>query len=197
MRKERIWVKPSPPKPDQLQLTTNARSLTRSEFLEKYPNEFDYYFMKSNTGQSSNETSQTKIECSNEETRSLRTIMGNLVRTLLDDSYMQQLLREQQQEKPFYFAQLEGANWPPRPNSNQTSSKNRLIASIMAMDDQCPPTPVNSSEGADSTPNQIEEQLDDLKTLESVMSEMLKNVLSSASSGETILTAKPINIVQK
>jgi len=33
MRKERIWVKPSPPKPDQLQLTTNARSLTRSEFL--------------------------------------------------------------------------------------------------------------------------------------------------------------------
>ena len=56
--------------------------------------------MKSNTGQSSNETSQTKIECSNEETRSLRTIMGNLVRTLLDDSYMQQLLREQQQEKP-------------------------------------------------------------------------------------------------
>ena len=67
---------------------------------EKYPNEFDYYFMKSNTGQSSNETPQTKIECSNEETRSLRTIMGNLVRTLLDDSYMQQLLREQQQEKP-------------------------------------------------------------------------------------------------
>ena len=67
----------------------------------------------------------------------------------------------------------------------------------MAMDDQCPPTPVNSSEGADSTANQIEEQLDDLKTLESVMSEMLKNVLSSASSGETILTAKPINIVQK
>ena len=56
--------------------------------------------MKSNTGQSSNETSPTKIECSNEETRSLRTIMGNLVRTLLDDSYMQQLLREQQQEKP-------------------------------------------------------------------------------------------------
>ena len=50
---------------------------------------------------------------------------------------------------------------------------------------------------SDSSANQIGEQLDDLKTLESVMSEMLKNVLSSASSGETILTAKPINIVQK
>ena len=93
---------------------------------------------------------------------------------------------------------MEDANWPPKQAAGQAAgAENRLIASIMAIDDQCPPTPVNSSEGADSSANHIDEQLEDLKTLESVMSEMLKNVLSSASSGETILTAKPINIVQK
>ena len=90
------WVKPIQPKPDQLQLTVNARSLTRVEFLEKYPEEFNYYFMKG----SSNEESESKIECTGEETRMMKTVMANILRTLLDDKYIQQLLLEQQNEKP-------------------------------------------------------------------------------------------------
>lgn len=181
------WVKPIQPKPDQLQLTVNARSLTRVEFLEKYPEEFNYYFMKG----SSNEESESKIECTGEETRMMKTVMANILRTLLDDKYIQQLLLEQQNEKPYYFAQMQGARWPPKADSERG---NRLIESIMAMsDDQnsCPPTPVNSLE---ETSVRSDTQNEDLKLMEEVMSSILKNVISSASSGDTIITAKPLNI---
>ena len=57
--------------------------------------------MKAN--KSSHIVSEDKIECSSEETRTLRTLMGNILRTLLDDTYMQQLLKEQKDEKPVIF----------------------------------------------------------------------------------------------
>ena len=73
----------------------------------------------------------------------------------------------------------------------------RLIASIMAMEESdCPPTPVNSSEEANSNVQNTTQQ-EDLLLVEQIMSEMLENIVSQASSFETILTAKPLNIVQK
>ena len=77
--------------------------------------------------------------------------------------------------------------------------QNRLIASIMAMEDSdCPPTPVNSAEDSSSNSQSGDpNQMTDLLLVEQIMSEMLENIVSQASSFETILTAKPLNIVQK
>jgi hypothetical protein len=189
--RDQVWTKPTPPKPDQLQLTVNARSLTRVEFLEKYPEQFDYYFIKGN--QESNDRQEQRVqpvECTGEETRLMKTLMGNILRTLLDDKYFQTLLTQQQNEKPYYFAQMEGANWPPI-EGKETETRNRLIESIMAMTDDVPPTPVNSLE---ETNVGLDSQNQDLKLMEEVMSSILKNVISSASSGDTIITAKPLNI---
>ena len=67
----------------------------------------------------------------------------------------------------------------------------------MAMEESdCPPTPVNSSEEAYSN-TQDSNQQEDLLLVEQIMSEMLENIVSQASSFETILTAKPLNIVHK
>ena len=65
-------------------------------------------------------------------------------------------------------------------------------------DSDCPPTPVNSAEDSSSN-NQSGDpnQMTDLLLVEQIMSEMLENIVSQASSFETILTAKPLNIVQK
>ena len=71
----------------------------------------------------------------------------------------------------------------------------------MAMEEsECPPTPVNSSEDSHTSRNQVAadpHQMSDLLLVEQVMSEMLENIVAQASSFETILTAKPLNIVQK
>ena len=103
-RQEPIWIKPRPPAPEQLQLTVSARSLTRAEFLEKFPSEFDqFYSNASDLGQKStvkkNDESMV-TECTDEEARTMKTILANVVRTLLDDSYMQDILKEQMNEQP-------------------------------------------------------------------------------------------------
>ena len=68
----------------------------------------------------------------------------------------------------------------------------------MAMEDSdCPPTPVNSAEDSSNNQSGDPNQMTDLLLVEQIMSEMLENIVSQASSFETILTAKPLNIVQK
>ena len=62
-------------------------------------------------------------------------------------------------------------------------------------DSTCPPTPVNSTEEA--TPDQTTDQMEDLLLVENIMSGIIENIVSEAASLETILTAKPLNIVQK
>ena len=122
LRKEAIWYKPLPPKPDQLPLTISARTLSRSGFLEKYPEEIEKQFISVKRGglqaQTEPDQSEEAIYASPDEAQMLRVIGGNIIRTLLEDANMQKSLFEQSKEEPFYFAQLENANWPPK-NSNK------------------------------------------------------------------------------
>ena len=97
---EPVWVKPRPPNPEQLQLTVSARSLTRPEFLEKFPAEFDQFFTNSSDNLTPKKEKLEKVECTDEESRTMKTILANVVRTLLDDNYMQSILKDQIYEEP-------------------------------------------------------------------------------------------------
>ena len=116
-RKESIWYKPLPPKPDQLPLTITACTLDRTQYLEKYPNNMQKQFITINTPPPSDymlDSEQDQpVFASAEEVTMLRVLTGNVVRTLLEDVDMQQALIQQSTEEPCYFAELQGANWPP------------------------------------------------------------------------------------
>lgn len=199
-RKEQIWFKPMPPKPDLLPLTITSRTLDRTQYLGKYPQNLEKQFISVNKKKDSNNREpegRHSIYANEDETTILRVLMGNVIRTLLEDIDMQKSLLQQSEEKPIYFAELKNANWPPK---IETDGANNLMNSIMRID-EVNMTPFNSNQSLKSTSSNNDQNgdntVEEKKCVESIMSQLVKNILSSASSGDTILTAKPRKIVEK
>ena len=74
--------------------------------MEKFPTEFDQFYTNSNEDKDnapSTPASVERVECTDEESRTMKTIVANVVRTLLDDNYMQDILKDQMKEEPVSF----------------------------------------------------------------------------------------------
>jgi len=106
---------------------------------------------------------------------------------------MQQALIEQSAEEPCYYAQLPQAKWPPMPKKAQTGG---LFARILDRD-ECGATPHNSDASVVGETDLPDCTVEQKECVEGVLAEILKNILASASSGDTVLTAKPRNIIQE
>lgn len=70
--------------------TISARTLERSQFLEKYPGQIQRHFVAMKNDENKREIAEEKILVEPEEESIVRVITGNIVRTLLEDSNMQQ-----------------------------------------------------------------------------------------------------------
>ena len=68
--------------------------------MEKFPTEFDQFYTSSSDNLAPKEEKSDKVECTDEESRTMKTILANVVRTLLDDNYMQNILKDQICEEP-------------------------------------------------------------------------------------------------
>ena len=68
----------------------SARTLERSQFLDKYPGQIQRHFVAMKNDENEREIAEEKILVEPEEESIVRVITGNIVRTLLEDSNMQQ-----------------------------------------------------------------------------------------------------------
>lgn len=201
-RKEHVWCKPLPPKADVLPLNVSARTFELSQYLERTGGNRNEFFISAPAEGKANKISEEKVSASKDEITLLKTITGNVLRTLVDDDAIQEQLFMTGDEKIPFYSQFENAIWPPQRSSLMTNLLSTLEeeGNSTVKDEKMflpPPTPQNSVESNLSIAKSDEATPDEAKILEDVMSKLIASVMVSATVGDCVLTAEPRKIMVK
>ncbi|XP_076448439.1 cilia- and flagella-associated protein 65-like [Babylonia areolata] len=113
-----LWAKPSPPSPFLLHLGLTARTHDIAHFQENFAVEYAHYYIDralsekcestssgSGSGNTSAQVVPTSISCVQSEAHIISSVLSNVLRGLLDDSYFADSVKKVMKEPVPYFVQ--------------------------------------------------------------------------------------------
>ncbi|NXO04903.1 CFA65 protein, partial [Rhinopomastus cyanomelas] len=209
-----MWVKPQPPKPILLHLGVIARSYTVEDFFKNFTTEFPKYFL------SCNWTSESKFvvgsacrermdmdpkwlslaAASKQELQIVTDILTDVIRDVLEGTRFHDAVRRIMDEPIPYFSQFRGVELQDRRSSTVSSRASALPHLSPERKEVRQEASPNAS--TESRKTFCHEQLGEQKEMmsrqlasgnlvELVLENTLQNILTEASRGEVVLTARP------
>ncbi|XP_059144553.1 cilia- and flagella-associated protein 65-like [Physella acuta] len=106
-----LWQKPVPIKPSLLHLGITARTHDIQDFQTNFPNEYCTFYIDRTLSESQEFLAKRQflppshLECSKAEANTVSSVLGSILRNLLDDAYFLQAVKNIQEEPIPYFTQ--------------------------------------------------------------------------------------------
>ncbi|NWU45650.1 CFA65 protein, partial [Hylia prasina] len=220
-----MWVKPEPPTPLLLHLDVSARSHAIEEFLSNFALDFPRYFLsrtqpsESKFVDGSGPRNRTDVEpkrlslaaASKQELEVVTDILTGVIRSLLENSHFQKLVRKIHDEPIPYFSQFQSAKSAELQDSKQGSTIPSRVSASTDLDFKKDGERKKKSQ--ETSPSDLPESCETFhhkqltekelisrqpavgNLVELVLENTLQNILIEASRGEVVLTARPRVIV--